>query len=57
MASFFAWVLRYTQAQFIQSSQTAGCNARHNVQQRLARWLLLCDDRLGGKPLSSCRSN
>jgi hypothetical protein len=44
-------VLRYTQAQLIQSMQTAGCNARHNIQQRLARWLLLCDDRLAGRQL------
>jgi CRP-like cAMP-binding protein len=46
--------LRYLQAQFIQSSQTAGCNARHNIEQRLARWLLLCADRNGGRilPLS-----
>jgi CRP-like cAMP-binding protein len=44
-------VLRYTQAQLIQSMQTAGCNARHNILQRLARWLLLCDDRMGGKQL------
>jgi len=46
--------LRYLQAQFIQSAQTAGCNARHSVQQRLARWLLLCADRNGGRilPLS-----
>ena len=48
---FHRLVLRYTQAQFIQSSQTAGCNARHSIQQRLARWLLLCDERLGGKAL------
>ena len=46
--------LRYLQAQVIQSAQTAGCNARHSVQQRLARWLLLCADRNGGRilPLS-----
>ncbi len=46
--------LRYLQAQFIQSAQTAGCNARHSVEQRLARWLLLCADRNGGQllPLS-----
>lgn len=49
---FHRLVLRYTQAQFIQSAQTAGCNARHSIQQRLARWLLLCDERLGGKPLA-----
>jgi CRP-like cAMP-binding protein len=48
---FHDLVLRYTQALFIQSSQTAGCNARHSIQQRLARWLLLCDERIGGKPL------
>lgn len=46
--------LRYVQAQFIQSVQTAGCNARHSVQQRLARALLLCADRNGDRilPLS-----
>jgi len=37
--------LRYVQAQMIQSAQTAGCNARHHVDQRLSRWLLLCQDR------------
>jgi CRP-like cAMP-binding protein len=25
--------------------QSAGCNAKHNIEQRLARWLLLCADR------------
>jgi CRP-like cAMP-binding protein len=46
--------LRYLQAQFIQSSQTAGCNAQHSIEQRLARWLLLCADRNGVRilPLS-----
>ena len=39
-------VLRYTQAQFIQTAQTAACNASHTVKQRLARWLLLCSDRM-----------
>jgi CRP-like cAMP-binding protein len=43
--------LRYLQAQFIQSAQTAGCNAHHTVEQRLARWLLLCSDRIGGRVL------
>ena len=37
--------LRYVQAQLTQATQTAGCNARHRVDQRLARWLLLCADR------------
>jgi len=37
--------LRYVQAQLVQAMQSAGCNAKHNVEQRLARWLLLCADR------------
>ena len=37
--------LRYMQALLIQTAQTAGCNARHHLDQRLARWLLLCHDR------------
>ena len=37
--------LRYVQAQLVQSMQTAGCNAKHNFEQRLARWLLICADR------------
>jgi CRP-like cAMP-binding protein len=37
--------LRYVQAQLIQAMQSAGCNAKHNFEQRLARWLLLCADR------------
>jgi CRP-like cAMP-binding protein len=37
--------LRYVQAQLVQAMQTSGCNAKHNFEQRLARWLLLCADR------------
>jgi CRP-like cAMP-binding protein len=37
--------LRYVQSQLLQATQSAGCNAKHNVEQRLARWLLLCSDR------------
>ncbi|WP_263385775.1 Crp/Fnr family transcriptional regulator [Granulicella arctica] len=43
--------LRYLQAQFVQTAQTAGCNARHPLDQRLARWLLLCADRNRGRNL------
>jgi CRP-like cAMP-binding protein len=42
---FQAMALAYVQAQLVQTMQSAGCNAKHNVEQRLARWLLLCADR------------
>jgi CRP-like cAMP-binding protein len=42
---FQSLVLRYVQAQLVQAMQSAGCNAKHNFEQRLARWLLLCADR------------
>jgi CRP-like cAMP-binding protein len=38
--------LRYVQAQLVQSAQAAGCNAEHSNEQRLARWLLICADRV-----------
>jgi CRP-like cAMP-binding protein len=37
--------LRYVQTQLVQAIQSAGCNATHNFEQRLARWLLICADR------------
>jgi CRP-like cAMP-binding protein len=43
---FHDLTLRSNQAHFLQTAQTAGCNARHTVVQRLARWLLLCADRM-----------
>jgi len=42
---FQSVVLRYVQAQLVQTAQSVGCNARHNAEQRLARWLLICADR------------
>jgi hypothetical protein len=30
----------------VQSRQLAACNARHELVERLARWLLMCDDRV-----------
>jgi CRP-like cAMP-binding protein len=42
----FHWlVLRSVQAQLVQAMQTSGCNAVHNSEQRLARWLLITADR------------
>lgn len=40
-----ALMLRYVQAVNVQTSFTAHANAAYTVNQRLARWLLMCDDR------------
>ena len=39
-------VLRYAQAFFVQAAQTAACNRLHKLDERLARWLLMCQDRM-----------
>jgi len=36
---------RYMQGFLVQSAQTAACNRLHNIEERLARWLLSCRDR------------
>ena len=36
----------YVQGFLVQSSQTAVCNRLHTIEERLARWLLSCRDRL-----------
>jgi CRP-like cAMP-binding protein len=38
-------LLRYAQAFFIQTAITAACNRLHHLDGRLARWLLMCQDR------------
>lgn len=38
-------LLRYTQGFIIQIAQTAACNRAHPIDGRLARWLLMCQDR------------
>ena len=35
----------------LQTSQTVLANNSHNVEERLARWLLMCQDRIGGNEL------
>jgi len=37
---------RYLQALFIQIAQTGACNRLHPIVERLARWMLLCQDRM-----------
>jgi CRP-like cAMP-binding protein len=39
---------RYSQALAMQATQVAACNRLHEVEQRLARWLLMSQDRIGG---------
>jgi CRP-like cAMP-binding protein len=43
-----ALLLRYVQAFHAQVVQTAACNARHALEERFARWLLLAHDRAEG---------
>lgn len=45
-------VRRYSQALFIQVAQTAACNRLHTIVQRLARWLLLSQDRMESDTLN-----
>jgi CRP-like cAMP-binding protein len=40
--------LRYVQAASIQTAYTAFSNAADQIEQRLARWLLMCHDRTDG---------
>jgi CRP-like cAMP-binding protein len=42
---FRGLLLRYNEALATQAMQTAACNGRHDLEQRLARWLLTTHDR------------
>jgi len=44
-------VLQAFEASMAQLAQTAACNSRHTVPQRLARWLLMAHDRMEGGEL------
>ena len=37
---------RYFQAHLVLTAQTAACNRLHDIAERLARWLLMCRDRM-----------
>lgn len=39
-------LLRYVQTMFVQAAQSTATNAHHRVEARLARWLLMCHDRV-----------
>jgi CRP-like cAMP-binding protein len=40
-------ICRFVLLQSMQAAQTAACNRLHNLEQRLARWLLITQDRVG----------
>jgi CRP-like cAMP-binding protein len=42
---------RYSQQLAMQTTQIAACNRLHEVQERLARWILMTEDRVGAKAL------
>jgi len=44
--AFRVLLLRYSEAHQAQIAQTAVCNGRHGLEQRLARWLLMAHDRV-----------
>jgi CRP-like cAMP-binding protein len=46
-------LLRFVQAFMVQVGQTALANGSHTLEQRLARWLLMCHDRVDGDDLST----
>jgi len=47
--SLMGFLQRYVQVLGMQSTQVAACNRLHEVDERLARWLLMCEDRIGSK--------
>ena len=51
--SLRSMLLRYVQVFLIQASQTALANARFKIEERLARWILMADDRVD-TPLAGC---
>jgi CRP-like cAMP-binding protein len=45
-------LLRHFQALFVQVSQSAACHGRHVLEERLALWLLMAQDCVGGNELA-----
>jgi hypothetical protein len=45
-------LLRYVQVVLIQAEQTALANGRFSIERRLARWILMCHDRIEGDELN-----
>lgn len=51
LPAFRGRLLKYVRAQLVMMSQLAACNSLHSVDQRLARWLLMCQDRIASERL------
>ena len=45
-SAFYELMAPYEQALFAFVAQSTACNAIHSVEQRLARWLLMAQDRM-----------
>jgi len=45
-------LLRYVQTLLVQTAQSTATNASHRVESRLARWLLMCHDRIDGDEIA-----
>jgi CRP-like cAMP-binding protein len=45
-------LLTYVNSLMRQVAQTAACNASHTVEERLSRWLLMCQDRIDSSQLN-----
>ena len=43
-------IAKYTEVLLVEAQQIAACNAVHNAEARLARWLLQTQDRIPSKP-------
>ncbi len=49
---FFTILNQYVHTLFVVASQSTACNRRHNVVQRLARWLLMSSDGVASKEVA-----
>ncbi|QPQ55035.1 Crp/Fnr family transcriptional regulator [Allosphingosinicella flava] len=50
--SLHAQLLRFAQVMTVQAAETAATNAHYTLPERLARWLLMCHDRMDGDQIS-----
>ncbi len=46
-AAVLTLLLRYAQSLYDQTAQSVACNAKHSLEERCARWLLMTHDRVG----------